>query len=120
MTDKKLFQVPAVITKISTMSKCLRLHVDSQDNISGESMKVLFDLLLQLGWFTMSVHQIEAEDIVGLPGLKALDKRSPGQRLRAVFFRIWEQQYKGDYEKFDDYYEYMMERLIESYKEKLE
>lgn len=45
--------------------------------------------------------------------------KSKSQRLRAVLYKNWEQQSKG-YEVFDDYYNFMMEKLITHYKKQLD
>lgn len=44
--------------------------------------------------------------------------KSPSQRLRAVIFLLW-QQGKQDVDQ-DEYYEIVMERIINQLKEKLE
>ena len=48
------------------------------------------------------------------------DKReSPSQRLRGVFFRLWEQDNEG-FEEFGPYYDSKMEKLIKHYKKLIE
>ena len=44
--------------------------------------------------------------------------KNPSQRLRAVFYRLWEQSGEG-YKDFNMYYQYKMEGLITHYKSKL-
>lgn len=44
--------------------------------------------------------------------------KSKSQRLRSVFFRIWEQQ--GSIGSFDEFYNSKMESVIEHYRSKLE
>lgn len=114
-----IFQVPAVITKISTMSNSLRLHVDTQETLSPESMTRLLNLYNQLGYFTMSVHQIQAQDIIDLKPIESDSRKSPGQRLRSVLYRNWEKNNEG-HKDFPMYYEIKMERIINYLKEKLE
>ena len=48
---------------------------------------------------------------------KVSDK-SPSKRLRAVIYTLWQQQYSGKY-KFENFYEQVMEKIINNYKEKL-
>ncbi len=45
--------------------------------------------------------------------------KTKGQRLRAVFYRLWEQDSKG-YDVFDDFYNHHMELLINQIKDRLE
>lgn len=45
--------------------------------------------------------------------------KTPSQRLRGVFYRMWEQDNKG-YNDFNLYYINRMENLIEHYKQKLD
>lgn len=46
------------------------------------------------------------------------DTKSPSQRLRAVLYRVWESK-KGEFKTFSLYYNYVMEQLIDRYKEKI-
>lgn len=120
--NKQIFQVPAIIGKIETMGgNSLRLKVDTQEGLSSEEIKRLFDLREKLGYFTFNIEIIEAQDIINLPKLDSSNYESgktPGQRLRAVMFRIWEQ--KGKQGTFNDYYNNCMEVLVNTYKNKLE
>jgi hypothetical protein len=44
--------------------------------------------------------------------------KSPAQRLRGVFFRLWQQNKEG-YEIFNDFYNSKMEVLLNHYKDQL-
>jgi len=116
--SKKIFQVPAVITKISTMSKWLRLTVDTQEVVQADKLEKLFSLNEKLGWFTFSSHQIEPEDIIELPPLKVDSQKTPSERMRAVIFRLWEQDNNG-YDDFNLFYRYYMVKIIDKLKERL-
>lgn len=122
MKKNSIFQVPAVIGKIETMSRnSLRLKIDTQENLTSEEIKRLFELREKLGYLTFNVEVIEAQDIVDLPKLDSSDYedgKTPSQRFRAVLFRIWEQ--KGKKGVFNEYYNSCMELLINKYKDKLE
>ena len=120
--DKMIFQIPAVIVDANIKSKNnIRLKIDSQENLSPDAITRICQLVNQLGWFTFNVHQIEAEDIIDLPPLKKTEpeEKSPSQRLRAVFYTMWKQNPEG-FKDSDSHYKYMMERLIEHYKSKLD
>lgn len=113
-----IFQVPACIEKISTMQRCLRLVVDTQENINDDAKARLMSLHNKIGWFTFSVRQVEAEDLLNLPEIKTDSTKTPSQRLRGVLFRLWEQD-KNGYDTFETYYINYMEKIIEKLKEKL-
>lgn len=119
MGESMIFQVQGYITKISTMANGLRIFFDTMENIGGEDMERLFALYNKPGWMTVNVHQIEAQDIIELPPVKAdPGKKTPSQRLRAVLWQVWNQDNKG-FKDFESYYQTMMEKLINHYKEKL-
>jgi len=114
------FQIPSYISGIKKMSRSWRLTIDTQENISGDQLKHLNDLSDKLGWMSFNVHMIEAENIIDLPQLRKLENedKSPSVRLRAVFFRLWEQDNHG-FKTADEHYKFMMEKIIVFYKEKL-
>jgi hypothetical protein len=120
MSEDRIFQVPSYITKIGTMANSLRIIVDTMETISGEAMERLFALYNKPGWMTFNVRPIEAQDIIDLPPVKAqAGQKTPSQRLRAVLYRVWQQDGKG-FADFEAYYQAMMEKLIEFYKGKIE
>ena len=45
--------------------------------------------------------------------------KSPSQRLRAVLFRVWEQQWAGEYPEFEVFYRAKMDNLINQFKDQL-
>ena len=49
---------------------------------------------------------------------KELNQKTPGQRLRAVLYVLWEQ--KGKQTEFETFYKEKMEKIIEQIKQKLE
>jgi hypothetical protein len=120
--ESMIFQIPAVIVDVNIKSKNnIKLKIDSQENLSPEAISRVSQLVNQLGWLSFNVHQIEADDIIDLPPLKKTEpeEKSPSQRLRAVFFQMWKQNNEG-FKDSDSYYKYMMERLIEHFKSKLD
>jgi hypothetical protein len=48
------------------------------------------------------------------------DNKSPSQRLRSVFYILWEQWYKETFSSFSLFYDHIMEKTISYYKDKLE
>ena len=74
--ESMIFQIPGYISKITTMSKnTLRLQVDTQENVSSEGMKRIFEWHDKLGWFLFAIRKIEAEDMLELPELKPVEEK---------------------------------------------
>jgi hypothetical protein len=57
--------------------------------------------------------------ISGIQSEFEFNEKPPSQRLRAVFYRIWERDKQG-YDDFELYYRFQMEKLIEHFKTKLD
>jgi len=117
--DKQIFQVPAGVSSVKTMSKQLRIVFDTMSQLTGEQLSTVFGWIDKIGHLTFAISQVEPEDIIGLPQVRPLDKKSPSQRLHSVLFVLWQQQYSSQFKDFDDFYKDTMERLINQYKEKL-
>ena len=119
----EIFQISGYITKIVTMSKnTIRLQIDSQENVSGEAMKRVFDIIDQLGNFLFVVHrEIQAEDLLNIPAPEPEIKgeKSDSQRMRNVLYLLWKQNDEG-YKDHNLHYHYHMEKLIEYLKSKLD
>lgn len=115
-----IFQVPSAIENIKTMSKnTLRLQVDTQEVLSPEAMKRIFEMHKKLGWFLFAERQIQPEDLIKLPELKPTDEiKTPSQRLRAIIFRMWEQNNEG-FKDSESHYRFWMEKISDWLKEKL-
>ncbi len=114
----QIFQVPATLTKATMKTHYWHIGFDTQENVTPAEMSRIHEWANKLGYLTFSAHQIEAEDIVDLPPIRPEAKKSPAQRLYGVLFRLWEQNPQGQ-ATFATYYEMMMEKLINHYKEKL-
>lgn len=116
-----LFQIPGEISKVSSMAnRSLRLHCDTQENLTDEQMAKTMAMLNKFGWFTFSPDlPIGTDALVNLPpAQKDDDGKSPAQRLRGVIFILWEQGgKKGD--SFETYYRARIENIINQIKEKL-
>ena len=115
-----IFQIPATISGVKTMChKSLRLTVDSQENLSPESISRLFNLVDKLGYFTFSVQEIKPEDLLNLPEITEFKgEKSLSERLRNVLY-VWHEQRGGKKEDFEDFRRKQMERIIEQIKSKL-
>jgi hypothetical protein len=120
--DNQLFVIDGYVTKISTMSKnCLRIQIDTQENVSSEAAGRVFGWLDQLGHFLFAIRQLQPQDLLDLPISEPefKEEKSPSKRMKAVLYRLWEQKKEG-YEDFELFYRFKMEKLIEVLKNKLE
>lgn len=121
MHNELVFQVPAQVQKVSTMShRSLRIVVDTQENLTDEEMARLASLHEKTGWwcFLPEERRIDTLDVAALPEMTyEKDEKSPAQRLRGVLYVKWEQDGKNG--AFIDYYQRTMEKIIDSVKEKL-
>ena len=124
MNNKIPLQIPAILEKYSSLSSGeLKLTFATQENINPKLLAAILALQNKLGWLSFNVEQIEAIDLLPTISTKVdkskYDKaKTPSQRLRAVLYLIWEKNKLE--EPFDDYYNRIMEKLIEQYKEKLD
>ncbi len=99
--------------------RSLRLHVDTQENLTDETMSRVMSLLDKYGHFCfLEDREIDTLDLVTIPPLPSKEKgeKSKSQRLRAVMYLVAKQR-GVDTELF---YNQQMESLIEKYKEKLD
>ena len=97
--------------------RTLKITIGSQE-LKGKQMAELMDLNQSLVYVyvspkAISVAEIDAIDSVGIDKPKTV--KSESQRLRSVFYRIWENNATG-VDKFEDYYKQRMESVIEFYK----
>ena len=115
-----MFQVPASISKITTMGdRSLRLQVDVSQELTPEENAKVFQMYNTLGYFIFKDAAIEPDEIDTPEYVKEFKTdKTPSQRLRGVFYRLWEQE--GSKGSFDDFYKSKMEQLINHYKEKLD
>jgi len=117
----KLLQVPATISKITSMSnRTLRCQVDTQENLSDEELAKIIGNIDKFGWFTFSPdNQIDEEDLLDLPSLpkRAEEEKSPAQKLHNTLYVYWKQEgAKGEWEI---YYRRYMDKRINEIKERL-
>ena len=88
--------------------------------LNGADSAKLFDLRGTEAWVLISPAELKDED-VKLPTERpdpAMGTKTPSQRLRAVLFRLWEQQHSGT--DFESYYRIRLEGIIDQLKGKLD
>ena len=121
-----LLQVPAEITKVTTMSNdSLRLQVDTQENVTPVAQAMIFGFKGKPGVFAFAKSKVVEEDLI-IPDFKPSeeDTISPSQRLRNIIYRVWEKRGKVDRFKnkcdFEIFYRQEMTHISEEYKKVLE
>jgi hypothetical protein len=119
MNDKIPLQVPAYLTKFTSLtSGGIKFDFITQENIDPDLLTEFFKNKNKLGNLLFAVRQIEFIDIAKLPAIdksKYIDGKSKSQRLRSVLYLIHEAK-GGTKEMFNDYYDEVMEKLIDHYK----
>lgn len=111
----KTIQTQAIITSISSkVDGSLGLRVATPELSTNE--KALFMELQGLN-LEISIVPKDAEFAPEYKVDKEIQQKHPSARLRAVLWRVWEQD--GQQGDFDTYYKNTMEKLIEHFKEKL-
>lgn len=116
-----LLQIPCQITGVKTMShRSLRIQIDTQEGLTDEEFSKVSANFEKTGWFTFSVEPVTPDSLINLPPLTyEKDEKSPGQRLRASLFRLWEAKGKPT-ETFNEYYATQMERMINNVQKAIE
>lgn len=111
--------LPVILSGVaSRKDRSYSLKFDTRE-LSGKDASTLLDYLQSEGYLLFSPNDDFKE--ADVPNEKAdamLGSKTQAQRIRAVVFRIWEQNGKnGD---FDTYYKTTTERIIDQLKAKLD
>lgn len=113
-----MLKIPSQIVKIETMTDGgMKLVVNTQELVPQDKAE-LMGLHQQFGWMVFSVTHIKEEDIPDEP-IEFDGQRTLSERLRNVLFRLHEKQ-GGKPEDFESYRHKIMEKLINTYKNKLD
>lgn len=116
--EKELFKIPAIISKVTTMSDGgLRLQVDTQEIKPQDAGEVMM-MRNKIGVFVFAEQNIVVDDLKDLPKIELEEgEKAPSARLRAALYVYWD-QHKVE-EPFDIFYRRQMEKFIDTVKEKL-
>lgn len=95
--------------------------------LSDEEMTEIDRRRLSIGWLMFAETERELEDF-HIPNIivdREAGQKSPSERLRAVIFRVWEQNVEGRKDRqfsqdSDGYYQDTMNRIISQFKEVLQ
>lgn len=113
------FSLPVQFIKpVFKIDRSVRLEFETRE-LSGMEIGILADSRQTEGWLVFSSNDdIKEEDIPDEKADPMMGSKTQAQRVRAVLYRIWEQQgKKGD---FESYYKSATEKIIEQLKEKLD
>jgi hypothetical protein len=108
--------LPIYVNNIRTLSDgSVKVELVTQE-LSATSMAGLFQLHRTQGFALLSTESIDDLTALDDEQIEAFGgkAKTQSQRLRAVFYKIWEQTGKG--EQFDSFYKREMELLISKYK----
>ena len=104
----------------SLKDKTYRLVFETSE-LSPDKLSQLGQSLQKAGYLAFKADPFKTEELQTLDGLEAdYDDggKRPSQRLRAVLFRLWEQDSQG-YKDFNLYYDFKMNEIIKHFKSKL-
>lgn len=110
-------QLPVLITGISTkVDGSIKLVLETRE-LRSEAATKLFDLRGAEAWAILAPTEIKDVTLPTERPDPAIGTKTASQRMRAVLYRIWEQNNtSGD---FESYYRSQMEKIIDQLKEKL-
>lgn len=115
----KKFQVPAVIQGISTLrDKTLKITAYISTEVSGEEKANIFNLEQSEGWLMFSENSFQPKDVPQENAPVSVKRKSLTERLYNVLFVYHNQNHRQE-SNFEDWRRQEMERLIQSYKDKL-
>src|ERR1700754_5345485 len=113
-----MLKAASQIVKVETMSDGGMKVVINTQELTPKDKAELMELYNNLGWFVFSVTGIKEEDIPD-EAIEFEGQKTPSERLRNVLFRLHEKQ-GGKQEDFESYRTKIMEKLINTYKAKLD
>lgn len=119
----KLTILPATIEAVaSRKDRTLKVTIGTQE-VNADLAGTLFGMQGSFGYVALKPVEFVAQETEALEEMQGefVDnrKRSASQRLRAVFYLMWQQNNEG-FERFNSFYEAKMEMLIGHYKAKVE
>jgi hypothetical protein len=117
----KSFQLAAQLEGYRSLKdRTLKLSFETSE-LTPEKMADIHYSLNKVGWLAFAPDPFTTKEMNDLDALKVdFDAgKTPGQRLRGVLYRLWEQRPEG-HKVFNDYYNSKMEVLIDHFKKQLD
>jgi len=119
--ENELLQLPAVIESIkSRVDGSWSIGLSTQE-LSEEGGSILLRLNRKLGYFLFKETPMIEADLINVPEITPEFKgdKTPSQRLRARMF-VYYKETKGKEEGFNDWYASSLEKIGQSYLDKME
>lgn len=117
----KTFQLPAQLEGYRSLKdRTIKLSFETNE-LTPEQMADIHYSLNKVGYLAFAPDPFATKELSDLDSLKVEyddQGKTPGQRLRAVLYRLWEQSPEG-YKVFIDFYNSKMESFITHLKSKL-
>ena len=115
--------LPGILSGIrSRKDKTLAITFETKE-LTPEQSSGVINNLNDFGYIAFKKEQFNNDEKQLIDSIKAdqleINEKTPAQRLRAVLYRLWEQD-KKSYDTFTDFYKASMEKLITHFKDKLE
>ena len=113
----KGFSIPAQLTGINTKAdRSITIRFNSSLEVEDKQLLEILRFRNHEGWLLFKENEVSDAEI---PKEDAdIERKTPSQRLRAVYYLLWEKE--GKKGRFSDYYISKMEYLIDFYKGKLD
>jgi len=97
----------------------IRVTIDLREMDAGR-MTQLLSYVNQTIKVYLTTSNIKSEAVTPIDDMEIdQEGKSPSQRLRNVLYRYWEQT-ENDYSDFNMYYHWILDQIIQKYKDKLE
>ena len=117
----KTFQIPAELVTYGKMKdKGFKITFETGE-LAPEQVANIHYGSTKVGWLAFSPDPFATAELDEIENAKVEftdTGKPPSQRLRGVFYKLWEIDKEG-YKTFVDYYNAKMETLIEHFKNKL-
>jgi hypothetical protein len=113
--------IPAISENLTTRKDKTWKLTFGTNELSAEQAAELVKLNQEFCYLAIKKDEFKPRDLEILAGIQSefeFKEKPPGQRLQAVFYRLWEIDKQG-YVDFHLYYRFQMEKLIEHFKTKL-
>lgn len=112
-----MIQFPSSINKIESMADGgFRVRLDIPE-LSPPELAILFGYRNKELWTVLADTHVKQEEINVPDAIEMPEKKSPAKRLRNTIYILWTQS--GKKGEFDQYYEKVMEKFIDTIKDKL-
>jgi len=114
--------LPGIIENLTTRKDRTWKVTWGTNELTPEQAAELVKLNQEFCYVAIKKDAFKSRDLEIIAGIQSefeFNEKPPAQRLRAVFYRLWEQDKQG-YNDFELYYRFQMEKVIEHFKSKLQ